>query len=364
VPLVVRLVAIAAALSAPWLAAPVRAQDATLEELAGLYRQGYRDDALAEIDLWPADRTLWEVDRLLRRRPFDAALAYSAALLHVNRALLASSATLEYRHRHLSAANRLLLAAADAPVSRGSAGMARRMFLLVGLALEDVLEVREAHDTARAGLERFEDDADLLTLLGTTLENGPSMRTYDQPLEPRRRSPAGRTGFSIEGSGSRGEWRELPESSLASAEWAFRRALEADPGLGEARLRLGRVRVLQGRPAEAIADLQQVARVDGSLRRRYLARLFEGRAQEKRGDIQAAARAYRDAVAIEPEGQSAWIGLGRALDILGRADEAQEALAAALGTGRQRGDPWWSYPRGDTESLEPLVAEMQEALAR
>jgi tetratricopeptide (TPR) repeat protein len=238
------------------------------------------------------------------------------------------------------------------------------MFLLVGRALEEALEVAEAHDTARAGLERFEDDPDLLTLLGTTLESGPSMRTYDQPLAPQRRSPEGRKGFSIEGRGSRGEWRELPESSLAAAESAFRRALAGDPGLGEARLRLGRVRLVQGRAAEALTDLQQVAREDGSLLRRYLARLFEGRAHEKRGDLQAAVQAYRAAVAVEPEGQSAWVGLGRALDILGRAEEAKDAFAAALETGTQRGDPWWSYPRGDREGLDPLVAEMQEALAR
>jgi Flp pilus assembly protein TadD len=107
-----------------------------------------------------------------------------------------------------------------------------------------------------------------------------------------------------------------------------------------------------------------VAREDGSLRRRYLARLFEGRAHEKRKDLESAARAYRGAVATEPEGHSAWVGLGCTLDLLGRGDEAQQAFARALGIDHERGDPWWSYARGDLERLEALVTELQAALGR
>jgi tetratricopeptide (TPR) repeat protein len=352
------------ALGAPSLAARAAAQDASLAQLADRYRHGYRDDALDAVGLWTAERTRREVDGLLQSRPLDPALAFAAALLHVHRALLASASTLEYRGSHLAAATRLLLAAADAPVSTGSAGLARRMFLLVGLAREETLDVGAAHDVVRAGLERFEDDAELLTVLGMTLETGPSMRTYQLPPDARLRSVEARPGFTVEGGGSRGEWRSLPESTLGQAEAAFRRALAADPGLGEARLRLGRVLLLRGRAAEAIVEFQQVAREDGSLRRRYLAHLFEGRAHGKRGDAEAAVRAYRAAVAVEPEGQAAWIGLGRALDLVGRGDEAQEAFVAVLGIHRERGDPWWSYARGDLERLGPLVAELQAALAR
>jgi len=351
-------------LGAPVLAAPAAPEDETLSLLAARYRQGRRDDALDAIAPWSAERTRREVDGLLQARPLDPALAFAAALLHVHRALLGSANSLDYCGQHLDAATRLVLAAADAPVTAGSAGLARRMFLLVGLAREDTLDIGAAHDVVRAGLERFGDDAELLTVLGMTLEAGPSMRTYELPLDPKRRPSTDRPAYTVEGGGSRGESRAFPESTLGEAETAFRRAVAADPGLGEARLRLGRVRTLRGRVGEAIADLQQVAREDGSLRRRYLANLFEARAHEERGDLDSAARAYRAAVATEPEGQSAWLGLGRALDLLGRPEEAQEAFAAALGLRRKRGDPWWSYVRGDFEQLEPLMAELQAALAR
>ena len=352
-------------LGAPVLAAPAAPEDETLSLLAARYRQGRRDDALDAIAPWSAERTRREVDGLLQARPLDPALAFAAALLHVHRALLGSANSLDYCGQHLDAATRLVLAAADAPVTAGSAGLARRMFLLVGLAREDTLDIGAAHDVVRAGLERFEDDGELLTVLGMTLEAGPSMRVYDLPLDPKGRLPIAERRYTVEGDGSRGEWRSLPDSTLGQAEAAFRRALAADPGLGEARLRLGRVRLLRGRTEEAIEDLQRVAREDGSLRRQYLARLFEARAHEKRGHVEAAARAYQAAVAIEPEGQSAGIGLGRALDLLGRGEEAQQAFVAALGIHRQqRGDPWWSYARGDLDRLGPLVTELQAALAR
>jgi tetratricopeptide (TPR) repeat protein len=367
---------LAAALGTLSLAGPAPAQEATLVQLADRYRRGDRDAALEEIGLWTAERAHREVEALLRpappeRRSFDPALAFSAALLHAHRALLCSLVDPGRSRLHLAAARRLLPAAADAPGCPGCAGVAPRMFLLVGLALQADLDVATAHHVVRAGLERFEEDPELLTVLGVTLETGPAMRTYDPPPDLRGRSSAlpsgssaGRSGFSVEGEGSRGEWRPFPPGSLVDAEAAFRRALAADPWHSEARLRLGRVRLLRGQAKEALEDFQRVAREDGSLRRRYLAHLFEARAHEKRGDTESAARAYRAAVAVEPEGQSAWIGLGRALDLLGRREQAEEALAAAFGRRAQRGDPWWTYARGDLDRLGTLVAGLQKDLPR
>jgi tetratricopeptide (TPR) repeat protein len=363
---VTRVFSLAAALGTLSLAPPAPAQEATLAELADRYRRGDRDTALGEIGLWTAEWTEREVENLLRRRPFDPALGFTAALLHVHRALLCAATDPDCSRIHLAAAARLLPAAADTPGCPDCAAFAPRLFLLVGLALQADLDVATAHHLVRAGLRRFAEDPELLTALGIALETGPGMRQYDQPPDAKRRSspPVIRPGFAVEGDGSRGEWRPLPASSLGDAEAAFRRALAADPGLSEARLRLGRVRLLRGQAREAIEELQRVSREDGSLRRQYLARLFEARAHEKRGDAEGAARAYQAAVAVEPEGQSAWIGLGHALGLLGRREEAEEAFAVALGQRRVRGDPWWTYARGDLDRLEPLLAELQAALAR
>jgi len=355
---------LAIGLGALSLAPPATAQEATLAELADRYRSGDRDVALREIGPWTDEWTRREVENLLRRRPFDPALAFAATLLHAHGALLCPASDADCRRIHLAAAAGLLPAAADAPGCTGCAGVAPRMFLLVGLALQDNLDVTTAHRVVRAGLQRFEEDPELLTALGVTLEAGPGMRRYDPPPHLKGRVAEARPGFSVEGEGSRGEWRPLPDGSLVDAEAAFRRALAVDPLLFEARLRLGRVRLLRDRAGEALEELQRVARQDGSLRRRYLARLFEARAHEKRGNVESAAVAYRDAVAVEPEGRSAWIGLGRALDLLGRREEAELAFDTALGLRGLRGDPWWSYPRGDLDRLAALVAELQRDLPR
>jgi tetratricopeptide (TPR) repeat protein len=368
---VTRVLSLAAALGMLLPAPPAASQEASLAEVADRYRRGDRDGALVEIGPWTAEWTRREVENFLRRRPFDPALAFAAVLLHTHRALDSPSGDLSFSRLHLASAVRVLQAAADAPGCAACAGVAPRMFLLVGLALQADLDVATAHQVVRAGLQRFEEDPELLTALGVTLEAGPGMRTYDAPPDLRGRSSAlpygssaGRSGFSVEGEGSRGEWRPLPAGSLLDAEAAFRRALAADPSLYEARLRRARVRLLRGQAKEALQDLQRVAREDGSLRRRYLAHLFEARAHEKRGDAESAAGAYRAAVAVEPEGQSAWIGLGRGLDLLGRREEAEQAFATAMGLRRERGDPWWSYPRGDLGRLEALLAELQRDLPR
>jgi tetratricopeptide (TPR) repeat protein len=358
------VLSLAAFLGTLSLAPPATAQEATLAELADRYRRGDRDGALDEIGPWTDEWTRREVENLLRRRPFDPALAFAAALLHAHGALLCPASDAGCRRIHLAAAARLLPAAADAAGCPGCAVVAPRMFLLTGLALQDNLDVATAHEVVRAGLQRFEEDPELLTALGVTLEAGPGMRTYDPPPHLKGRVSAVRPGFSVEGEGSRGEWRPLPDGSLVDAEAAFRRALAADPWLSEARLRLGRVRLLRGQAKEALEGLQRVAREDGSLRRRYLAHLFEARAHEKRGDVESAARAYRAAVAVEPEGQSAWIGLARALDLLGRREQAELAFDTALGLRGVRSDPWWSYPRGDLDRLGALVAELQRDLPR
>jgi tetratricopeptide (TPR) repeat protein len=359
-----RVVSLAAALGTLSLALPSPAQETTLAELADRYRRGDRDTALREVGPWTDEWTRREIENLLRRRPFDPALALAAALLQAHGALLCPASDADCRRIHLAAAARLLPAAADAPGCPGCASVAPRVFLLVGLALQGNLDVTPAHQVVRAGLQRFEEDPELLTALGVTLEAGPGMRRYDPPPHLRGRDSEARPGFTVEGEGWPGEWQPLPDGTLVDAEAAFRRALAVDPWHSEARLRLGRVRLLQGRAKEALEDLQRVAREDGSLRRRYLAHLFEARAHEKRGDVESAAGAYRAALAVEPEGQSAWIGLGRALDLLGRREEAEEAFAAALGLRGVRGDPWWTYPRGDVDRLGALLAGLQRDLPR
>jgi tetratricopeptide (TPR) repeat protein len=199
-----------------------------------------------------------------------------------------------------------------------------------------------------------EEDPELLTALGSIIEGVAALRSYE-PSPDCRGCPARSGGYLSE----HGEGGSLPGATLAEAEARYRRALKLDPELDEARLRLGRVRLLEGRTHEALRDLEQVAAEARDVRQRYLARLFEGRARESLGDLAGAAAAYREATAHSPEGQTGILALGRALDRLGDAAGAQEALErASAAQGPQ--DPWWDYQSGQPARLDELL----EALRR
>lgn len=136
---------------------------------------------------------------------------------------------------------------------------------------------------------------------------------------------------------------------LDLAERHFRKALEIDASLVEARVRLGRVLTLRGRLPEARHEL---ARATGETaadpRLGYLAQLFLGRALEEAGQTDAAAGAYEAADRIVPGAQS--VALARA----SLASRRGDAAAARDGIERfftahagQAGavDPWWTYHR-------------------
>lgn len=136
---------------------------------------------------------------------------------------------------------------------------------------------------------------------------------------------------------------------LAAAETALGRAIEIDPKLDEARLRLGRV---QGKRAEADAALATLAALRSPATEAgfvYLARLFEGEVLESTREFEKAEAAYRAAIAAMPSAESAQIALANLLHGAGRRDEALRRildLSAGANT-RAKNDPWILYRTGE-----------------
>lgn len=136
---------------------------------------------------------------------------------------------------------------------------------------------------------------------------------------------------------------------LELAERHFRRALEIDASLVEARVRLGRVLTLRGRIPEARLELERATgEAAADPRLGYLAHLFLGRALEKAGQTDAAARAYDAAARIVPGAQS--VGLARASLASRRGDAAAardgiERFFTAQAGQVGAADPWWTYHR-------------------
>lgn len=135
---------------------------------------------------------------------------------------------------------------------------------------------------------------------------------------------------------------------LGVAERALQAAVDAEPELDEARLRLGRVQGMRGEAAAALrtlAMLQPDRTEPGFL---YLARLFEGDVQEAAGDLTAAERAYTTAMESMPAAQSAQIARAHVRHAMGRRDEVvREVTALAEGSSVIAAtDPWLFYRDG------------------
>lgn len=138
----------------------------------------------------------------------------------------------------------------------------------------------------------------------------------------------------------------LPEVANEEAERLFRRAIEIDSSLVEARVRLARLLLLRRRYADA--DSQLAAALSGADDRivTFYAHLFAGRANRGLGRLDAAARHYRDALQLFPDAQSALLGASQVAlleaDVLGAVTPVQR-LSGLSPPRDDKADPWWTY---------------------
>lgn len=135
---------------------------------------------------------------------------------------------------------------------------------------------------------------------------------------------------------------------LAAAETLLQRAIEVDPALDEARLRLGRVQTKRGELPAALATLAPLQSLRTEPAFVFLARLFEGDAYEAVPDLPKAEAAYRAAIAAMATGQSARLALANVLHKSGRRDDAANGVVAVATGARSDAtdDPWVHYALG------------------
>jgi tetratricopeptide (TPR) repeat protein len=133
---------------------------------------------------------------------------------------------------------------------------------------------------------------------------------------------------------------------LVRAERFYRDSLIHRPDHVEARVRHGRVLDNLGRPAEACDELHRAITAGAGGHLLYLAELFLGRAEEARGNDDAARAAFARASALYPNAQSPRLALSQIARRAGNRAAAQrelQALAALSADDQRREDPWWLY---------------------
>ena len=144
------------------------------------------------------------------------------------------------------------------------------------------MQAREQHDTDHLDRARaiFPNDADILFLSACQHE------IYaGAPVQSALRAMPVPTGMRSDVVSARAE--------LHQAETLFRRALAANPSMGEARLRYGRVLLLLDRAADAANELRRALAMVSEDELRYYGELFLGAAETARRNVAARARRLR-----------------------------------------------------------------------
>ena len=211
--------------------------------------------------------------------------------------------------------------------------IARAWYLAGAAYLQAAHMVTESDDHLSRARQIFPDDAQVLFEGACTLETlaGPSIQAAWRAGAPSARARA-----------------LLPSerSILGRAEQLHRRALQHDPSLIEARVRLARITAARGQHREAIELLQQALAAGPPDVLHYLAAMLLGDDEQAVGRRAAARGHYEEAAQLFPTAQSPLLALG----LLARDGSEREAATAALERlGRlpaepeRRVDPWWVY---------------------
>jgi tetratricopeptide (TPR) repeat protein len=333
--------------AAPVVAARAAAVPATAGSLRDLraavdrYRRGDVEGSVkARLDLPPA-RITAEVDQLARlrsaARPSSKEQAWSdaevaaAALLHCDAGVAeALRGDAETAAREMEAGERLAALLEDP---------ARRARFQREWALTAAAFYRSRFDAANARvlLERAStaagDDMELL-LARAVIHETVGSRPYAGSGAPRLSAAEVGAPSSVE---------------LSKAEELYRQVLDAAPGHVEARLRLGRTLFLEGRRAEAVAEMDRVVRGRSSPGEVHLAHLFAGAALEAAGDDAAARARYDLALAQVPGSRVATMATARLLARAARRGEARsvlDGLVARKDDPTPVDEPWWRYRLG------------------
>lgn len=167
------------------------------------------------------------------------------------------------------------------------------------------------------------------------------------------------------------EWRTWPAPRYGG--WLRQQAeamsrlkgLTRDEAVGaEAMLRLGALHARLMRTNDALTALAAVETMTRERYLIYLARYFKGALLERRGYGKDAEAAYRAALDVIPQAQSATLALAALLSIQDRRAEAAALIEAQLATEPQPIDPWRQYGTADDRFWPELAARLRAEIAR
>lgn len=326
-----------AALTETPVAAPVvqssSADDVEYTALVRQYSRGEFQQAMVALARWPAARVRGVVRTPRSVQAPDLQQTKAAAMLHADVSMLVAVTDDGLSRQHAELARRLVLALPD----EAARFKARWQAYALGPALVQH-DLRLATLAVRQGLDAYPRSADLQAMGGTLLELAARGLTAD----------------------IRGVWmpnRHIDDALQAAAS-AYQRALELDPSLLSARLRLAWTFSVNNSAEHAREQLRMVADSTTNADQRYLAHLLLGGIAEQEGRADAAYAEYEEAHAVRRDAQSAHLALMRVARITGHVASAERLAEEYATRAPVREDPWWGFSMGlDSELSTWLHAQ-------
>lgn len=343
----------------PEAARPALPPAATYLQVVDRYRSGSVDLAARTVVSLDHARIEIAVKWLGKDAPRDAgdpdyvSRIQAAALLHAHVVLAGVVNTPSERTWHLAIAKRLvdlqLMEERELPddVALQHRSFQKQWLLLVARYRHSILDLDALVADVAFLVARFGDDPEVLLLSGSFAETLAWPRLSSLMITPWWQARKSRNGW------------------LEDARSAYQRAVNADPGLHEARLRLGHVFSDRGRNQEAMAIFESVLRDADSQPLTYLAHLFSGRVCERPGRLSDAVVHYRAAAAICPGCQVPLVAVSNALRMAG--DQAAAVAAARAVSTVQPADvidPFLEYYYGPCRDLLPALERMRREVSK
>jgi tetratricopeptide (TPR) repeat protein len=258
---------------------------------------------------------------------------------------------------HLAEGRRLLDGIGSDPSARDAAAMrghAVAWYRAVSAVLAGRSNLADLQPHVERSLARFPDSAGVLFDAGCFAESYASA-AFQAPFSSQQEKPSRMKLEELLRS-----VRRKPAALLAEAERHFHTAVERDPSFTEARVRLGRVMTLRGRPAEAILELRRATGLAADDEVKYFAYLFLGDALQLSSDETGALSAFRAAAALFPSAQAPQLAIGRLAGEHGDSTTARRAIERALEATDDpdgRFDPWWVYYQANGRNADAMYAE-------
>jgi len=239
---------------------------------------------------------------------------------------------------HIGAARRVFaITKAGKPADVRMQAFERRWFAFVASLYTANSLFDRAAILIRDGLTAYPRDARLYVARGALLETRLAFTDFD---------PASAAQLSRR------------ERALEPAAADYRHALDLDPSLPMALLRLGALHMMVG-DSRAHQNLETALRVSSEPIESYLAHLLLGAVAERDNHLDAAEREYQAAQAIAAGCQTPYVALARVATARGDDTRARTLASAFASLGEKSSDPWWDFHLGgfDQPSLNWLRAE-------